>query len=201
MKHLTDTIRDALKLGGAATNAEIKQALTALAQLEAMVGEPVAWVHEDDPHRVISAATKVGAEKDGGAIASTTKPYSIPAFAAPVAQQPQAEARPCHAFNVTKNGALIEWEPTTMVFALPDGKHALYTAPQQAEAVPQWQPIETAPRKEAFLAVLSCGGEQQICTMRWPVAEAKNARPDSATHHVERVTHWMPLPAAPQPKE
>ena len=52
------------------------------------------------------------------------------------AQPAQAEARPCHVFNVTKNGALTEWEPTTMAFALPDGKHALYTAPQQAEAVP-----------------------------------------------------------------
>lgn len=37
-------------------------------------------------------------------------------------------------FNVTKNGSLTEWEPTTMAFALPDGKHALYTASQQARA-------------------------------------------------------------------
>lgn len=64
----------------------------AIARIEKMVSEqkPVAWVHEDDPERVISAATKAGAEKDGGAIASTTKPYSIPAFAAPVAQQYEA---------------------------------------------------------------------------------------------------------------
>lgn len=60
-----------------------------------------------------------------------------------------------------------------------------------------WQPIETAPRNQTFLAVLNCAGEQTICTMRWPVAEAKNSRPDNKTFHVERVTHWMPLPELP----
>lgn len=60
-----------------------------------------------------------------------------------------------------------------------------------------WQPIETAPRNQTFLAVLNCAGEQTICTMRWPVAEAKNNRPDNKAFHVERVTHWMPLPELP----
>ena len=60
-----------------------------------------------------------------------------------------------------------------------------------------WQPIETAPKDQAFLAVLTCAGEQTICTMRWAVVEAKNSRPDHDVFHVERVTHWMPLPALP----
>ena len=60
-----------------------------------------------------------------------------------------------------------------------------------------WQPIETAPKDQTFLAVLNCAGQQTICTMRWAVAEAKNSRPDSKTFHVERVTHWMPLPDLP----
>ena len=60
-----------------------------------------------------------------------------------------------------------------------------------------WQPIETAPRNQTFLAVFSCAGEQTICTMRWPVAEAKNGRSDNPVFHVERVTHWMPLPGLP----
>ena len=68
---------------------------------------------------------------------------------------------------------------------------------QEPVALVKWQPIETAPRNQAFLAVLNCAGEQTICTMRWPVAEAKNSRPDSKTFHVERVTHWMPLPDLP----
>ena len=65
-----------------------------------------------------------------------------------------------------------------------------------------WQPIETAPKDQTFLAVLNCAGEQTICTMRWAVAEEKNSRPDHSVFHVERVTHWMPLPALPgaQPK-
>lgn len=41
--------------------------------------------------------------------------------------------RPCHVFNVTKNGSLTEWEPTTMAFSLPDGKHALYTTPPNSD--------------------------------------------------------------------
>ncbi len=60
-----------------------------------------------------------------------------------------------------------------------------------------WQPIETAPKDQPFLAVLNCAGQQTICTMRWAVAEAKNSRPDHYVFHVERVTHWMPLPDLP----
>ena len=60
-----------------------------------------------------------------------------------------------------------------------------------------WQPIETAPKDQTFLAVLNCAGQQTICTMRWAVAEEKNSRPDHSVFHVERVTHWMPLPDLP----
>ncbi|AOZ06744.1 hypothetical protein [Cupriavidus malaysiensis] len=42
--------------------------------------EPSAWVHEDDPTRVISAAQKAGAVRDGGASASSVRPYSLAAF-------------------------------------------------------------------------------------------------------------------------
>jgi len=38
-------------------------------------------------------------------------------------------------FTVTKSGALLEWEPTVGAFALPDGKHSLYTHPPRRE----WQ--------------------------------------------------------------
>ena len=63
-----------------------------------------------------------------------------------------------------------------------------------------WQPIETAPKDQTFLAVLNCAGQQTICTMRWAVAEEKNSRPDHYAFHVERVTHWMPLPDLPGAK-
>ena len=63
-----------------------------------------------------------------------------------------------------------------------------------------WQPIETAPKDQTFLAVLNCAGEQTICTMRWAEVKAKNSRPDHYVFHVERVTHWMPLPVLPGAK-
>jgi len=95
--------------------------------------------------------------------------------------------------------------------AIPKGRHILgivgtygvdgYSPAQPAPSAPGfWQPIETAPRNQAFLAVLNCAGEQTICTMRWPVAEAKNSRPEVWGRHVERVTHWMPLPDLPGAK-
>jgi hypothetical protein len=39
--------------------------------------EPKAWMHEDDPSRVISAAQKQQALRDGGASATSVRPYSI----------------------------------------------------------------------------------------------------------------------------
>lgn len=36
-----------------------------------------AWEHEDDPKRVIGAAQKEQAERDGGASASSVRPYSV----------------------------------------------------------------------------------------------------------------------------
>ncbi|WP_059415535.1 hypothetical protein [Cupriavidus basilensis] len=53
--------------------------------------EPIAWVHEEDPSRAISALQKAGMLRDGGAGASSVRPYSIAAFehAAP---QPSAKA-------------------------------------------------------------------------------------------------------------
>ena len=66
-------------------------------------------------------------------------------------------------------------------------------------AVPMtgWQPIETAPNTGPFLAVLDCGGDQTICTMRHGVIASKNSRPDGDFIR-ERVTHWMPLPPFPK---
>ena len=61
----------------------------------------------------------------------------------------------------------------------------------------EWQPIETAPLAGPFLAVLDCGGDQTICTMRHGVVASKNSRPDGEFIR-ERVTHWMPLPPLPK---
>ncbi|MCI1052826.1 hypothetical protein MOQ19_04825 [Stenotrophomonas maltophilia] len=51
------------------------------------VGEPAAWVHEEDPSRVISASQKATALRDQGASGSSVRPYSVPAYLhAPAAQ-------------------------------------------------------------------------------------------------------------------
>lgn len=54
---------------------------------------PAAWVHEEDPSRVISAAQKQQALRDGGASASSVKPYSIAAVV-PAATVPQVVQAP-----------------------------------------------------------------------------------------------------------
>lgn len=46
-------------------------------------GVPVAWVHEGDVDRVISAAQKATAIRDGGASATSVKPYTLPVYAHP----------------------------------------------------------------------------------------------------------------------
>lgn len=92
MKHLTDTIRAALKLGGAATNAEIRQALTALSELERMAGEqePILIVQHgeicyksQDDDQSYGMWCPVTPDAEHG-LRNGTQLY-----AAPVAQQPQ----------------------------------------------------------------------------------------------------------------
>lgn len=61
--------------------------LSAMAQPPAEAQEPAAWIHEDDPDRCISAAQKAAAMRDGGASASSVRPYSIPAYTHPAPQQ------------------------------------------------------------------------------------------------------------------
>ena len=50
-----------------------------------------AWQHEEDAGRVISAAQKAQAIRDGGASASSVRPYSIALVAASPAPQPAQE--------------------------------------------------------------------------------------------------------------
>lgn len=41
-------------------------------------GEPVAWMHEEDPRRVISDAQREGARRDGGASWTSVRAYTVP---------------------------------------------------------------------------------------------------------------------------
>lgn len=92
----------------------------------AIAGEAQAWMHENDPTRVISAQQKTQAERDGGAYASSLRPYTIPLSRDAA---PQASSAPV-AFS--KDGVLFWY-----------GDHAarrgfngdLYLAPLASEAV------------------------------------------------------------------
>lgn len=91
-----------------------------------VAGEAQAWMHENDPTRVISAQQKAQAERDGGAYASSLRPYTIPLSRDAA---PQASSAPV-AFS--KDGVLFWY-----------GDHAarrgfngdLYLAPLASEAV------------------------------------------------------------------
>ena len=92
----------------------------------APVAGEAAWMHEEDQNRVISAQQKAQAERDGGAYASSLRPYTIGLFRHATPQASEAPA----AFS--KDGVLFWY-----------GDHAarrgfngdLYLAPQASEAV------------------------------------------------------------------
>lgn len=65
----------------------LRRVLSAALSARQPVGEPAAWVHEEDPERVISARQKATALRDQGASGSSVRPYSVPAYLhAPPAQ-------------------------------------------------------------------------------------------------------------------
>jgi len=78
---------------------------------------------------------------------------------------------------------------------------AAYLAWQAARTVPEWISVtDRLPEQDvSFLAVTECAGDIYISTMRLPVLISKNSKPDGDFIR-ERVTHWMPLPAAPEGK-
>lgn len=94
-----------------------------------MRDEPVPHQAADPLRSALQLALEATPEELPAALNTLRAALSNP----PVAQEQRGDAervaRHCHVFNVTKTGALTEWEPTTMAFALPDGKHALYTTP------------------------------------------------------------------------
>lgn len=101
----------------------------------AVAGEAQAWMHENDPTRVISAQQKAQAERDGGAYASSLRPYTIPLS---LDAAPQASAAPV-AFS--KDGVLF-WYGDHAARRGFDGD--LYLAPQASgvdvieEIAQQW---------------------------------------------------------------
>jgi hypothetical protein len=74
---------------------------------DAGAGAVVAWLHESDSSRCISNAQKTQALRDGGASASSVKPYSIALSAAP-ASAPEAPEQQGEALTVAAKEA-VKW--------------------------------------------------------------------------------------------
>ena len=79
---------------------------------------------------------------------------------------------------------------------------------RRAEQVPEWQPIETAPKElgKRILGLKDCG-EGTLTSIsivfwlndgEWHI---NDCAPRTAEGFGYRVTHWMPLPAAPEVKQ
>lgn len=98
-----DRLRDLASLASQAAGPTMADALAAgdgtlhgaidYWQQRAQAAEQVrAWAHENDPKRVISAAQKAGALRDGGASSSSIRSYSVPLYTAPVREQSERDA-------------------------------------------------------------------------------------------------------------
>lgn len=65
----------------------------------------------------------------------------------------------------------------------------------------QWQPIETAPRREPFIAT---GKTETPCVVTTTAPKNENVGYPFCCYHTQvcfhesKFTHWMPLPAAPR---
>ena len=102
---------------------------------------------------------------------------------------------------IDEGGAHLRWNK--------DDRHAwhpLFTFPPAAQ-VPEWQPIETAPKElgKRILGLKDCG-EGTLTSIsivfwlndgEWHI---NDCAPRTAEGFGYRVTHWMPLPAAPEVK-
>lgn len=84
----------------------------------------------------------------------------------------------------------------------PDKPRYLFAAPQPA--IPDWRPIETAPRNAwvlVFAPITPIGGDHVIA--RASLGKTRDGEDvwwcEGAFFTPKEVTHWMPLPDAPPP--
>lgn len=66
------------------------------------------------------------------------------------------------------------------------------------QAVPEWQPIETAPKDETEILIYTIRGNCYVVSYDDLLAAPWRIRNDKELYR-HAPTHWMPLPAAPQP--
>lgn len=67
----------------------------------------------------------------------------------------------------------------------------------------EWQPIETAPKKDEFLAYDPVSGLMDVCYYESSFKRVSSCQSDGeyGPHYedfnADRATHWMPLPPPP----
>ena len=110
--------------------------------------------------------------------------------------------------KIKRNGPMSEWPGTYNDYPVELAWCAWQAAwNRRAEQVPEWQPIETAPKElgKRILGLKDCG-EGTLTSIsivfwlndgEWHI---NDCAPRTAEGFGYRVTHWMPLPAAPEVK-
>lgn len=192
MKDQIDIIRDKLGKFAAVYIDAGNRIVAALDQLEAMAGsqEPVAWAMPKGDGTFIDVITPAEhARKEGS--------YTVPLFAHPVAQQPQAEA-------ITEAKIDAYLEDYEMVGEAEDGRDACY-APSEGEKVlikdaimgllaeaplkqPQAEAVPLQPASEDDMAVyraIAAGYKKDVAPQQ-PQAEAS---PTSGMNMAQRILH------------
>lgn len=74
---LAEFVLQALLAAGHVTQEKVDAAMR-LPGAPAASGKPVAWMHEEDPRRVISDAQREAARRDGGASWTSVRAYTVP---------------------------------------------------------------------------------------------------------------------------
>ncbi|OUM00525.1 hypothetical protein [Variovorax sp. JS1663] len=108
----------------------VDEAASQRTEQQAGAAEPVAWMHQDDPARVISAVQKAQALRDGGASASSVKAYSIP-LAHPPAADPVAAAGRLGVAVALLTECLGPLEVSAAIIESEDGGEAIETLIKQ----------------------------------------------------------------------
>ncbi|WP_202123834.1 hypothetical protein [Burkholderia pseudomallei] len=132
------TQADMERYGRAVADAREKRttatAQPAQADAPAEAREPVAWVTDDD--RAITAAQKQRALADGGATASSVRPYSIPCYAvsAPADAGEAVAHMRVRSTDAGSTSHAIDIAPEAAALDLKPGEYLLYLAPPTTRA-------------------------------------------------------------------
>lgn len=170
----------------------------------APAAEPAAWISDDG--RAISHEQKARAERDGGASASSVKPYQHPCYRA----DHLADANKMVAAGwdglPEPSGVIIVGTQALRAFTADQMRQAIRDALAAAK-VPQWLPIEQAPRDGTNVLLVNFKGN--IASGLWQGRPGIDegwwlrggSEPDVFFNSNHGPSFWMPQPARPSEEE